>query len=169
MFRRFSLLVAAVGIGAALPAAGAWAYTNTSSPATMAVTATVLSYCSIAANNMAFGTYSPAAAAALTATTTLAVTCTNTTPYSVSLSAGNSNSVAQRTMSTGSGGPTLNYNLYQSNTYATVWGNTSSNWVTPSGGGTGTAQSLTVYGSIPAGQNATPGSYTDTITATVNY
>lgn len=167
MFGRFNLLAVTVGLGALAPAVVAEAYTNTNT-ASMTVTATVSSYCSVSANNMSFGTYSPSSTTALTTTAALAVTCTNTTPYSVGLSAGSSNSTTQRTM-LAAGGSTLNYNLYTSNSYGTVWGNTSANWVTPSGGGTGVAQSLTVYGSIPGGQNVTPGSYTDTITATINY
>jgi spore coat protein U-like protein len=35
--------------------------------------------------------------------------------------------------------------------------------------GTGVAQSITVYGQIPAGQYVSPGTYNDTIIATITY
>jgi spore coat protein U-like protein len=35
--------------------------------------------------------------------------------------------------------------------------------------GSGTAQTLTVYGQVPAGQFVTPGNYADTITVTLTY
>jgi spore coat protein U-like protein len=38
-----------------------------------------------------------------------------------------------------------------------------------SGTGNGNAQTLTVYGQLPAGQYVTPGAYADTITATITY
>jgi spore coat protein U-like protein len=37
------------------------------------------------------------------------------------------------------------------------------------GTGNGAIQALTVYGQTPAGQYVSPGSYTDTITATITY
>ncbi len=74
----------------------------------------------------------------------------------------------------GSGANRLNYNLYTSGTYATIWGDGS--------GTTGTitdsylvavgntTRSYEVFGRIPAGQTtAVPGYYSDTITVTVTY
>jgi spore coat protein U-like protein len=51
---------------------------------------------------------------------------------------------------------------------STNWGNTVGT-DTVAGTGNGAAQALTVYGQIAAGLYVTPGSYTDTITATVTY
>jgi spore coat protein U-like protein len=63
---------------------------------------------------------------------------------------------------------TLTYSLYQDSGHATVWGNTiGTNTVT--GTGTGIAQTLTVYGQIPATQYAAPGAYTDTVNVTLTY
>lgn len=47
------------------------------------------------------------------------------------------------------------------------WGNTAGTMV--GGTGNGSAQTLTVYGEVPAGQAVTPGAYVDTITATITY
>jgi spore coat protein U-like protein len=72
-----------------------------------------------------------------------------------------------------SGTNTLQYNLYTTNGYATVWGNTTGSWQSGTGAGLGTTNSLTVYGQIPdsaTNQAAVPATtYADTITVTVTY
>ena len=129
------------------------------------VSATVQATCVVSASSSAFGTYT---GSALTATTTISITCTNAAPYNVGLDAGTGTgaSVTTRLMSLSSS--TLAYSLYTNSGHSTVWGNTiSSNTVT--GTGTGSAQTLTVYGQISANQYPTAGSYTDTVTVTVTY
>jgi spore coat protein U-like protein len=133
---------------------------------TFQITATVSATCLISATNLAFGTYS---GTAVNATSTVTVTCTNTTPYNVGLDAGTSTgaNVNGRKM-TGPGSATLGYSLYQDSAHTTIWGNTVGT-NTEAGTGSGSAQALTVYGQLPAGQFVAPGSYTDTITATITY
>jgi len=89
----------------------------------------------------------------------------------ISLNTGGSGSFASRKMS--SGVNLLNYNLYKAVSHTTVWGDGT--------GGTGiftdnalievlgTSIDHAIYGSIPAGQYVAAGSYTDTITVTVEY
>lgn len=62
----------------------------------------------------------------------------------------------------------LAYALYSDSGRTTNWGNTVSTDTVP-GTGNGSAQTLTVYGRIAAAQYVTPGSYADTITATITY
>jgi spore coat protein U-like protein len=62
----------------------------------------------------------------------------------------------------------LSYSLFSNSVHTTNWGNTVGT-DTVAGTGTGSVQSLTVYGQVPAGQFTKPGSYADTITATVTY
>ncbi len=135
--------------------------------------------CSIAASGVNFGVYSPLAGTAATSTGTVTATCMllggTTTPVhmSVSLSTGLSGSYAARTLVSGAG--KLQYNLYWGANNQQVWGD-----------GTGGSSvrdmivvlrptaplqqvSSTVYGQIPAGQDALPGTYLDTIVVTVNY
>jgi spore coat protein U-like protein len=130
------------------------------------VSATVQATCLISANNLGFGTYSGTQA---TASSTINVTCTKTTPYNVGLNAGTASgaTVTTRQMQ-GPSGALLNYGLYQDSAYTKNWGNTVGT-DTVAGTGNGTQQTLTVYGQLPAGQYVTPGAYTDTITATVSY
>lgn len=130
------------------------------------VTATVQATCVVFTNNLSFGTYVPTALKDGSAE--LAVTCTNTTPYNVRLSAGGSGNIAARTMAGTAPVATLGYNLYRDAGRAQVWGVTD-NTDTVSGTGTGGSVNITIYGRIPAGQYVPPQGYTDTITATVSF
>jgi spore coat protein U-like protein len=102
-------------------------------------------------------------------TSTISVTCTKASTYDVGLNAGLATgaTVTTRKM-TGPASALLSYKLFSNSGYTTNWGNTVGT-DTVAGTGSGSAQSLTVYGQIPAGQSAAPGSYTDTITATITY
>ncbi|MGA2674755.1 MAG: spore coat U domain-containing protein [Terracidiphilus sp.] len=158
-----SVMPAAVVSILALGLAPMSAFAGTAT-ANMAVSVTVNSNCTISANALGFGTYT---GAVNQATTTLSVQCTNTTPYNVGLSAGATTNATVTTRQMLNGTAALNYTLTTSSYTGTNWGNTSGSWV--GGTGNGNAQTLTVYGQIPAGQFVTPGSYADTVVATVNY
>ena len=141
---------------------------TTTVTATIGVTAAVLSSCGVTALPLAFGTYSPSQSSNTTAQTTVAVTCTNGTPYNVGLDAGTGTgaSVASRKLTSGSN--TLTYSLYQDSGYSTVWGNSiGSNTLT--GTGSGLIQTINVYGSVTALQAVPAGSYTDTVTVSLTY
>jgi spore coat protein U-like protein len=132
---------------------------------TFAVTATLLKDCAVSATNMIFGNYT---GAVNNVTSTVSVTCTSTTTYTVGLSAGLATGATVTTRKMQNGTALLPYALYSNSGRTTNWGNTAATgWV--AGTGTGIAQPLTVYGQIAAGHFVTPGSYTDTITATVTY
>jgi spore coat protein U-like protein len=143
-------------------------YTDTISTATTSftVTALVQATCTISATALNFGTY---AGTLLNAASTITVSCTNTTPYNVGLNAGTSTgaSVTNRSM-TGPASGLLKYKLFRDSARTSNWGNTVG-IDTVAGSGDGSVQSLTVYGQLPAGQSATPGTYADTIIATITY
>jgi len=88
--------------------------------------------------------------------------------FTISLSAGNGANPTSRYMLRGT--THLNYNIYTTNGYGTVWGDAT-------GGSKQTYTTLlnlgsvnyTAYGVIPGGQFVTPGLYTDSLTVTVNY
>ena len=98
----------------------------------------------------------------------ITITCTNSNgdPFDVTLSTGQSNNYASRVMV--SGVNTLNYNLYTSAARTSVWGD-------GTGGSSVMAAdkdhttTLSVFGQIPAGQDASVGIYTDRITVVVNF
>ena len=132
--------------------------------APMAVSATVQASCTVTATAMAFGAYTSTAASASTSTVT--PTCSNTTPYTIALSAGTSTgaTVTQRAMFVaGAPGTLLNYALTSDVAHSTNFATSAS--IT----GNGAAQPVTVYGNVPAGQTIAPGAYTDTITVTISY
>lgn len=134
---------------------------------TIGVTSTVQATCLNTATPLAFGTYTGVLAPG---TATVTITCTNTTPYNVGLSAGlgTAATVTTRALTGTVGGAQLHYVLTSDAAYSVNWGLTVAS-DTVAGTGNGAAQTLTVYGQVAAGQYIAPGAYTDTITATVTY
>jgi spore coat protein U-like protein len=135
---------------------------------TMTVQMTIAATCLInSASTLNFGTQG-VLSTNVDQTSTLQVTCTNTTPYNIGLNAGTGTgaTVAARKMT--SGANTVNYTLYSNSGRTTVWGNTVGT-DTVAATGNGAAQSYTVYGRVPPQAAPPPGTYTDTITVTVTY
>lgn len=124
---------------------------------TMPVTATAIDSCSIGTpTTMAFGLVNPIAPSSNADTTaTAAVTCTNTTPYLVAVAGG----------ALGAGGFT--YSVYSDSGRTTLF--------PVSGGaktltGTGSAQTVTMYGRIALPQGSVvPGSYSTTTAVLVEW
>jgi spore coat protein U-like protein len=133
---------------------------------TFAVTATVVATCLISATPLGFGNYTGVIDPA---TSTVTITCTNTTPYNVGLSAGLATGATVTTRSmTGPAAALLGYGLFTNAGHTTNWGLTIGT-DTVTGTGNGAAQPITVFGQIPAAEFVAPGAYTDTITATVTF
>lgn len=135
--------------------------------ATFNVTATVPTTCSIATNNLNFGTVG-VLTANTDATTTLTPTCTNGTPYNIGLDGGLSGATdpTQRKMTNGTA--FVLYGLYRNSARSLPFGNTiGTNTLT--GTGSGLAQSVTVYGRIAPQATPSPGTYNDTIVVTLTY
>jgi spore coat protein U-like protein len=134
--------------------------------ADLVVTATVEATCRVSTTDLAFGIYT---GAQLDTTATITVTCSNLTPYQVTLSDGlHYNAGRPGANMAGPGGAFLAYAHFQNAVRTTWWGGTYGT-DGQTGTGNGSAQVLTVYGRIAAGQNVQPGAYTDTDTATVHY
>ncbi|ASG20480.1 Csu type fimbrial protein [Nitrospirillum viridazoti] len=142
------------------------AHAQATATTTFQVTATVRATCQVSATALAFGTYT---GASVDATSIISVTCTNTTAYNIGLDAGSAPgaTVTTRQM-TGPSGDMLNYGLYRDTGHSQNWGITVGT-DTVTGIGSGSLQTVTVYGRLPASQFVTPGAYSDTITATVSY
>jgi spore coat protein U-like protein len=160
-------------VGLALACLARHADAATPVTATFPVTATITSSCTVSGSSLNFGSaIDPLSVSTpLDATSTLTVTCSSTTPYTVSLSAGanagGASNFASRTMKSGS--DTLAYQLYLDSGRSTVWGDGTASSSAKNGTGTGSAQSLTVYGRLPSLANVVPGAYTDTVTVTISY
>jgi spore coat protein U-like protein len=130
------------------------------------VTATVASTCLVSAGSLGFGSYT---GLVVPASSTVSVTCTNTTPYSVGLSAGlgTGATVTARKMS-GPASALLAYGLFRDAGHTLNWGVTAGT-DTVAGIGNGAVQPITIYGQIPTAQYVAPGAYADTITVTIIY
>lgn len=136
----------------------------------------LLARCSVSASGVDFGDYDVFALAPTDSTGTITVTCEGLVialeSYTIKIGRGGGHGdFSSRTMNSGS--HALLYNLYTDPAYTTVWGD-----------GTGVSsvvsdsyliglftvtRNYTVYGRIPAGQDASVGNYSDTLIVTVNY
>jgi spore coat protein U-like protein len=167
---RFLLLAACA---CAFAAGGVIAATATT---TFTVTATVSANCTISATGISF-TYDPVftnAATAATTTGTVTIACTKGSGPSIGLSVGgNAGAVAGVTRAMANGTNRLGYELFQQAAApgnGAVWtdiggANPLNAGVSPSKA----SRSFTVQAQIPAGQDVAVGSYSDTVTATVNF
>lgn len=141
------------------------------SSASFDVTINVLRECQVSTFTLPFGNYDPIGAHAttpLTANTTVNVFCTRGVQGQVAMSAGNNPLGTARQLAFGAN--RLQYNIFTDAGRNSIWNTinringVSTSKLTPLGGG------LIGYGEIPAGQTtAPPGSYFDTLVATVTY
>lgn len=142
----------------------------------LTVQLTVTASCTINTATLNFGSVAGTSlpTAAVTGSTTVSVTCTNGSPYSIGMGQGLNYLSTNRMVSSGN---YIGYGLYLNSTYTEPWSTTTSN-NSCSGGtntcylgtGNGTAQSVTIYGQIPTVATApAPGSYSDTVIMTITY
>jgi spore coat protein U-like protein len=135
--------------------------------ATFTVSAVVPAACTISANAMSFGTYS---GAALSTTSNINATCTAATPYTIALDAGTNPTTAGNTSGRrlANGTNYISYDLWQDAGHTTHWGNVTGT-DTLAGTGSGSTQDIPVYGSLAAGTVPAPGTYSDTVTASITF
>jgi spore coat protein U-like protein len=125
--------------------------------------------CTITAVGVSFGTYNVFSASPLDSTGSVSYVCVGikaSNTITIDLSRGGASTFARRMLK---GAETLSYNLYLDAGRATVWGD----------GTTGTSHygpvqpalsdTLTIFGRIPAGQDASAGAYSDTVIVTINF
>ncbi len=104
------------------------------------------------ATDLAFGSHT-FLTSNIDTTSDVVVTCTASTPYTVDLAGSGSMT---------SGGNSITYAMYSDSARTTVWS-------AVGGTGTGSAQTLTVYGRVPVQTSQPAGSYTDAVTVTITY
>jgi spore coat protein U-like protein len=159
-----ALVVAGLIIGVADRASAA------SASATMAVSASVTNNCTISTNPLSFGSYDPIVANAsgnLDATSSVVVACTKGAATTIGLDTGANATAGERRL--GSSGSYIGYELYSDSTRSTVWGNSGAGLYAPAAAPSKASRTFSVYGRISGGQDVPAGSYSDTITATVNF
>jgi spore coat protein U-like protein len=137
--------------------------------ANFTVSATVVTACTISANDLSFGNY---VGTEMDQSTTLSVNCTLDGPYTIGLSAGSGKNAttAARSMTGAKNKASLNYALFIDDYNKTNWDNTAATGSNvKTGTGTGSSVSIPVYGVLAAGQALVADTYSDLITATVTY
>lgn len=95
----------------------------------------------------------------------ISITCTNTTPFTIGLSPSNNNSLGAGVLKSTTSTDQIPYQL-SSNPSGSVWGNNSPNVISDTG--SGVAKPYTVYATVPSA-NFTLGNYNDTVTVNVLY
>ena len=128
--------------------------------------------CTVSATAVNFGAYDVFVATPLDSTGTVTVTCDQAPPTDIIIAigpSGTSGAFIPRQMSSASSSDRLNYNLFVNAGRSTVWGDGAP--------GTSTVPLKNVkknrpvvtpiYGRIPAGQDVSVGSYSDSLTVTI--
>jgi spore coat protein U-like protein len=172
-----SAMAAALIVAFAVASSTATADTKTS---TLSVTATVNASCTIDSTDaVAFGTYDPVTTNATDPLTTnsgaVATTCTNGSDATITLGqgenadAGSTDAAPLRRMVGGTNTDQfLSYSLCQDSTDClTSWGNDAATGEAIVG--SGTSDSVTVYGSVAGAQNVKADSYSDNVVVTVTF
>ncbi len=122
--------------------------------------------------NINFGIYSVFSGAPVTGTSNFQIFCTPPVTGIVTLSRGSSATYSPRTMiRTAAPATSMNYNLYRDAANTIIWGDGTGGTqflsFTPVPGNT--VLDATIYGTIPPGLDVLPGTYTDTIQATLDW
>lgn len=173
LVRKALVAVAAFGMMTMLSGESAQATTQTSN---LTVSAFVNGSCTISTTALNFGNYDTVLQAASPLDNSsggVALTCTNTMPYTLRLGqgtnadAGSTADAPVRRMLGPVAGQYLGYQLYRDVAGGSVWGDTVATG--KAGTGTGAVQNHTVFGRIPAAQAPVGGAYNDTVVATVEF
>lgn len=127
------------------------------------VTISPIADCLVSVGSLAFGTRG-LLTQAVDATASIGAKCTNGTPYAIALDNGQTGtSPGARKMT--NNGAAITYALYTNSARSTLWGGSQ----TSNGTGTGTSQTFTVYGRVPAQATPAPASYSDSVIVTLSY
>jgi spore coat protein U-like protein len=126
--------------------------------------------CTISATSVNFGSYNVFNGTALNSTGRITYRCNaSAANVSISLSKGASSTYNPRTLRKGA--EPLNYNLYRNAARTNIWGDGTggTSVYTRADPPNNSNVNVTIYGRIPAGQDVSAGSFSDTIAATINF
>jgi spore coat protein U-like protein len=122
----------------------------------------------VTTTSVAFGTYNPVNGAPTDSTGSVSYFCPGALSPVISISAGSSGSFSPRHM-TSTTTDVLTYNLYLDAARTTVWGDGTGGSATVNGTVATNPATNTIYGRIFPGQSIAAGSYSDTLTVTINF
>ncbi len=133
----------------------------------LALASQALAACTISTTGVNFGNYNPFAASPTDSTGSVTYRCAPKAPLTIALDGGTWGTTAQRKMK-GASGDLLLYNLYKDASRTQIWGNTGGQFYSdPNPPGAGFT--ATIYGRINQLQDVGAGTYSDSITATINW
>ena len=125
--------------------------------------------CTVTARPVAFGNYNPFSTNPLNRAGRITVVCNGMGTLTAALSSGQSGSYNPRYMISGSTSDQLDYNLYTTAARAIIFGDGTGGTQTVSKNFNNNRVRISVYGRIPALENIAPGSYSDSIVATISF
>jgi len=161
---------------ACLLAGGLGAAQAGTSTAVLSVSIVITASCTINPATLVFATTSGTSllTTAVNGSSSVSVTCTSGSPYSIAMDNGSNPSGSQRRMISGSN--FLSYNLYVDAAHTLAWSTATGPGTCTNAGecylgtGNGSAQSINIYGVVPTTATAAPpGTYTDTVTMTITF
>lgn len=158
-----------LALGLTLTPLGASAADHVS--AEVQVTATVVPNCRLTIDPLVFGSYDPLGAhmnAALDGSAQMIVTCTRQTQATIVMDSGRHAAQDGTVRLLASRGQNLSYQLFRDSARTQVWAKGSDAMSLLSSGGRD-GQRVTVYARIPPGQEVPAGTYTDVVTASVDF
>jgi spore coat protein U-like protein len=123
--------------------------------------------CTISTTSIAFGPYDVFSAAPVDSTATITYRCNGNSSVAIGITSGQSDTFNPRVMTKGL--ERLGYHLFLDPAHTAIWGDTGSGtqmYYDP-GAPNNRSVTVTVYGRIPAGQDVSAGSYTDSVVALV--
>lgn len=125
--------------------------------------------CTISVTSVNLGSYNVFNGTALDSTGTITYQCNAmASNITITLSKGQSSTYNPRTMTKGA--EVLDYNLYRDAARTSIWGDgTSGTAVYSRNNPPNNNVNLTVFGRVPAAQDVSAGSYSDTVSATINF
>jgi spore coat protein U-like protein len=126
--------------------------------------------CTISATSVSFGNYNVFNGSPLDSTGRITYRCNaQASNITVALTRGGSSTFSPRRMFKGA--EVLTYNLFRNAGRTNIWGDGTSGTSVYSRANppNNSNVNLTVYGRVPAGQDVSAGTYTDTVTAVINF
>ena len=126
--------------------------------------------CTIATTSVAFGIYNVFSVAPLDSTGTVGINCNGgAANVQITITRGQSGSYALRTLRKAT--ESLGYNLYVDAARSAIWGDGTGGSQAYMAGNppNNTEVTATIHGRIPAGQDISAGSYSDSVSVTVNF
>jgi spore coat protein U-like protein len=136
------------------------------------VTAMVSPNCRMTLTPLNFGSYDPLGAHGsqeLDATATLSLTCTRNSIATIAIDQGQNPAGGGLSRRLASGEQRLDYEIYRDAARTQTWSSGTNAVRYVSAAGISTSSDMMVYGRIPHGQEVAAGSYSDVVTATVDF